>query len=438
MAGIIPDGAGEIIIQKQYLKGKRMVILLPMNTVKTFDKISLLRLAFNGLDEVELEEMAALTELRTYPAGYILCREGADEDIFYILVEGSAVISKSLGAPGSERILRTAGAGDLIGEMALIQNAPRAATVRTTTECTVLEMEKSDFETMLQRSPHMAIDIIRITLDRLRENDQRMIAELQKANKVLRQLDRNKTEFIDVAAHELRTPITILKGYADLLNSSPDVQHHPNLALAAEGVISGADRIHAIVNTMLDVARIDGEPQTLRLVPVLLKQTIFEVMNGLRKAASERKIELSHIHETDTPLIHGDPGLIHKALYHLVINAIKYTPDGGKVTVSTKRARGENEAEGALIEVRDTGIGLDAEHHQLVFDKFYQAGDAIIHSSGTTSFKGGGPGLGLAIVHGVAKSHGGRCWVESAGHDEVNFPGSSFYLFLPLGKGGRV
>ncbi|MCB0541504.1 MAG: PAS domain-containing sensor histidine kinase, partial [Bacteroidetes bacterium] len=81
---------------------------------------------------------------------------------------------------------------------------------------------------------------------------------------------------------------------------------------------------------------------------------------------------------------------------------------------------------------QDTGIGLDSEHHELVFEKFYQTGDAAIHSSGTTSFKGGGPGLGLAIVRGVARAHGGKVWVESAGHDETNFPGCVFYLHLPV------
>jgi signal transduction histidine kinase len=84
------------------------------------------------------------------------------------------------------------------------------------------------------------------------------------------------------------------------------------------------------------------------------------------------------------------------------------------------------------VAVRDRGIGLDPEHHELVFEKFYQVGSVAIHSSGKTSFKGGGPGLGLAIVRGVALAHGGRVWVESAGHDEVNFSGSTFYLQLPV------
>jgi signal transduction histidine kinase len=84
------------------------------------------------------------------------------------------------------------------------------------------------------------------------------------------------------------------------------------------------------------------------------------------------------------------------------------------------------------IAVRDRGIGLDAEHHDLVFEKFYQVGAVSLHSSGKTTFKGGGPGLGLALVRGVARAHGGTVWVESAGRDEVNFTGSTFYLILPL------
>ncbi len=164
-----------------------------MSETQPFDKISLLRLAFKGLADEELQEMAAATRLCTYPPGHILCHEGAYEDIFYIIADGNAVISKNISEQDGERILRIAGKGDLVGEMALIQNVPRSATVRTTTDCTVLEMDKKDFETLLGRSPSMAINIIRTTLDRIRENDQMAIQELQNANKVLRQSGPQQT-----------------------------------------------------------------------------------------------------------------------------------------------------------------------------------------------------------------------------------------------------
>ena len=403
-----------------------------MNETRTYDKISLLRLAFKGLEDNELQEMAALTELRTYPPDRVLCREGAYEDVFYIVADGSVVISKKMIEETGERVLRVAGRGDLVGEMALIQNAPRAATVRTITECTVLEMGKKDFETLLKQIPRMAVDIIHITLDRMRANDQMAIGELQRTNNVLRQLDRNKLEFIQVAAHELRTPLTVLKGFAKLLSAFPEIKANAALGEVVDGIIKGSDRIHEVVNLMLDVTRIDAEILKVSSVPVPLKEIVDDLIHDFKKAADARRIDLSTLHMEDTPNINCDPTLIHKALYHLIVNAIKYTPDDGKVILSSRPIMMDDNVPGIEIAVRDTGIGLDHEHHDLIFEKFYQVGSVAIHSSGKTTFKGGGPGLGLAIVRGVARAHGGKVWVESAGHDEVQFPGSTFYLQLPL------
>ncbi|MBI5963620.1 MAG: cyclic nucleotide-binding domain-containing protein [Chloroflexi bacterium] len=403
-----------------------------MNETKSFDKVSLLRLAFNDLADDELQEMADLTEICTYPPGHVLCREGAYEDIFYIIADGSASISKNISEQEGERILRNVVRGDLIGEMALIQNVARSATVRTLTDLTVLEMEKKDFEAMLSRSPSMAINIIRTTLNRMRENDQIAIQVLQTTNKVLRQLDRNKLEFIQVAAHELRTPLTVLKGYVSVLGSSPDIKANAALGEVMSGILKGADRMHEVVNTMLDVTRIDNEALKIAAVPVPLKRVIADVVHDFSKTAAERQIEIVLEQDAATPNINGDPTLIQKALHHLIVNAIKYTPDGGKVTLRSRPITMDKNTPGVEVSVKDTGIGMDAEHHDLVFEKFYQVGVVAIHSSGKTTFKGGGPGLGLAIVRGVARAHGGKVWVESSGHDEVNFPGSTFYLQLPI------
>lgn len=403
-----------------------------MNASDLHDKIPLLRLAFKGLDDDELREMADLTEFHTYPPGHVLCLEGAYEDVFYIIAEGSAVISKKLIEGQDDRILRVAGMGDMVGEMALIQNAPRAATVRTTSECTVLEMEKQDFETLLSRSPHMAIDIIRITLDRIRANDQMMIEELQKNVKILRQLDRNKLEFIQVAAHELRTPLTVLNGFVNVLRSMPGAREDASLGEVIQGIIKGTERIHEVVNLMLDVTRIGTETLKVASVPVPLKRIIDDLIANFEKATAERKIRIYPQHAEGVPNINGDPVLIQKALNQLIVNAIKYSPDGSMIIITTRPIIMNNRSPGVEVAVRDRGIGLDSEHHDLIFEKFYQVGSVDIHSSGKTSYKGGGPGLGLAIVKGVARAHGGKVWVESAGHDEVNFTGSTFYLQLPV------
>jgi signal transduction histidine kinase len=403
-----------------------------MQETQALDKIALLRLAFKGLSDGELQEMAAATRVCTYPPNHVLCHEGAYEDVFYIVADGKATICKNVSEEDGERVLRIAEKGDMVGEMALIQNVPRSATVRTSTECTVLEMDKKDFETMLGHSPSMAINIIRTTLDRIRDNDRMAIHDLQNTNKVLHHLDRNKLEFIQVAAHELRTPLTVLKGYVNVLRSFPELKTNAALEEVLNGIDKGADRMHEVVNTMLDVTRIDSEGIKLRTSPILLKRAISDVTQELAKPAAERNIELITEISSEAPNINADPVLLQKALYHLLVNAIKFTPDGGKVTFHARPVNMENDTPGVEISVTDTGIGLDPEHHELIFEKFYQVGDVAIHSSGKTSFKGGGPGLGLAIVRGVARAHGGKVWVESRGHDEVNFPGCTFHLQLPV------
>ena len=403
-----------------------------MNETLPDDKIYLLRLAFKGLEDHELEEVARLTEFHTYPPNHILCHEGAYEEVLYIIADGKIVISQKIIDGEEERIIRAGGRGDVVGEMALIQSAPRAATVRTTTDCTVLEMKKGDFETILSRSPHMAIDLIRITLDRIRANDKKMIADLQKTNQVLRQLDRNKLEFILIAAHELRTPLTVLNGYVNVLRSFPETTSNAALGQVTDGILKGTNRMHKVVNMMLDLTRIGSETLKVASEPVPLKRIIADLVRDCEETTKERRIRLSVRHAVNTPEIKGDPALIQKALYQLIINAIKYTPDGGKILITTRPTVFDDNSPSLEIAVRDRGIGLDAEHHDLVFEKFYQVGAVALHSSGKTTFKGGGPGLGLALVRGVARAHGGKVWVESAGHDEVNFTGSTFYLMLPL------
>ena len=403
-----------------------------MNTTSDYEeeKIDLLRMAFKGLDEKKLKEMANLSRLCDYSPDHILCHEGKYEDVFYIVADGNVIITQKAGE--GERILRKGGKGDMIGEMALIQNAPRSATVRTTTACTLLEMGKKDFEAVLRKSPGMAMDITRITLDRIRANDRMAIEDLRRSNKVLQQLDRNKLEFIQVAAHELRTPLTVLKGYVDMLYAFPDIKENEFLEGMLAGISKGAERMHEVVNTMLDVTRIDKSTLNLSFVPVLIKLVIFDIVVNLEKDIENRNIKVTVNHLENLPTIYADPDMIEKTLYHLIVNAIKYTPDGSEVKISTRRVMLENEIPGIEISVADKGIGLDTEHHELVFEKFYQVGSVNIHSSGKTTFKGGGAGLGLAIVKGVAQAHGGKVWVESKGCDEINYPGSTFYLQLPI------
>ena len=111
----------------------------------------------------------------------------------------------------------------------------------------------------------------------------------------------------------------------------------------------------------------------------------------------------------------------------MLLNAVKYTPDGGTITIAGRQLPGFVE-----VTITDTGIGIDLEDQGRIFEKFGQLGAVQQHSSGKTKFKGGGPGLGLPITKGIIEAHGGTIWVESEGYDEVNTPGSTFHILLPL------
>jgi len=411
---------------------RKAVFRVTTAPISTIDKISLLDQAFPGLAPDELQEVAKLTSINAYPQDFRLCHEGAYEDIFYIIAQGEVAVTKKISDTEGERELRKLGWGDFIGEMALIQNAPRSATVRTLTECAVLEMTKPNFESLLSRSPRMTLSIMRSTLARMRQNDQMAIKDLQRTNQILAQLDRNKLEFIEVAAHELRTPLTVMKGYINVMKMDTAVKANAVLMEVLDGLGKGTDRLHEIVNTMLDVTRVDSDKLRIAPVPVPLRSVVNDIVHRLQADAENRQLTIRIEHAPDLPPINADPTLIQKALYHLVVNAIKYTPDGGTITIRTQAVRLEREVPGVQISVQDTGVGIDPEHQELIFEKFYQVGSVALHSSGKTAFKGGGPGLGLAIAKGVARAHGGKIWVESPGCDEKKLPGSVFYLQLPV------
>lgn len=268
------------------------------------------------------------------------------------------------------------------------------------------------------------------TFDEMTTRLQERTVELERTYKVLEQMDRTKASFIEVAAHELRTPLTLVKGYTQML--AMKFKDEPETIALTQGILDGSDRMQEIVGSMLDVSRIDSN--MLKILPedANLGVALGRACKTFQDALKERNLTLAMQGVDGLPVIQADPDQLYKVFYHLVINAIKYTPDGGRITIHghlVESGDGQNEVE---IVVSDTGIGIEPEHHQLIFEKFYQTGEVYMHSSGKTKFKGGGPGLGLAIARGIIEAHDGRIWVESPGHDEVNYPGSKFFVRLPL------
>jgi signal transduction histidine kinase len=264
---------------------------------------------------------------------------------------------------------------------------------------------------------------------------QKRTADLQNAYDRLERMDRAKSDFINIASHELRTPLTVMKGYSQMLLDNAAVQQNEFLRNLASGIYGGTGRLAEIVNNLLDAAKIENQVLAIAPGPVILSSLVDFVLSGLSNSIAERRLIVQIVGLHDLPIIQADLNGLRKVFYHLVGNAIKYTPDGGKITISgrclaeAQAGPGESAVE---IMVADTGIGIDPAMHDLVFAKFYQTGAVSLHSTGKAKFKGGGPGLGLAIARGIVEAHGGRIWVESPGCDEDKCPGSQFHVVLPL------
>lgn len=269
------------------------------------------------------------------------------------------------------------------------------------------------------------------TFDEMTTRLQERTIELEEKNETLRKMDKTKTNFIQISAHELRTPLTLIMGYSQMLEQ--DLKNNPDMQSLAQGILEGAERMTEVVDSMLDVSRIDSNSLVLRKTIMQVEPVVRKVQKEFTTAFKERKIQFSTEGLDALPAISADPDMLQKVFYHLVMNAIKYTPDGGNVKVSGSYVNG-TEPPHLEVSVCDTGIGVDPSMHDLIFQKFSQTGDVLLHSSGKTKFKGGGPGLGLAIARGIVQAHGGHIWVESLGHDEQKYPGSKFIVSLPAQK----
>ena len=251
--------------------------------------------------------------------------------------------------------------------------------------------------------------------------------ELGLVQEKLQTLDQNKSKFISVAAHELKTPLTLIEGYtsmmADLVQNSEQAQMKNYLS----GVNTGILRLRDIIDDMIDVSLIDNNLLTLNIQPMWISHLLNLMRNEFKKPIADRRQNLViNEFEGSDMMIYGDSERLYQALNNVVTNAIKYTPDKGTITIDGRMLPGFIE-----VTVSDTGIGISPENQTLIFDKFGQLVRTDLHSSGKTKFKGGGPGLGLSITRGIIEAHSGTIWVESAGYDEVKLPGSTFHILLP-------
>lgn len=249
------------------------------------------------------------------------------------------------------------------------------------------------------------------------------ITQLEKANQELKRVDEMKSEFVSVASHELRTPLTtiknavqlVLKGKAGEVNDT-----QANFLMMAEKNIN---RLTNILNDLLDLSKIEAGKMGMKFEELDLRVSIDFILSSLNPQAHGKSIRLEMKVEKDLPFVYGDREKVEQILTNLIGNAVKFTPEGGKVTVSARLSDRVKNAVG--ISVHDTGIGIPEDQMEKVFEKFHQV-ESPLHHSAT------GTGLGLAITRGLVEAHQGKIWVES----ELE-KGSTFTFTLPLSRGEK-
>ena len=254
------------------------------------------------------------------------------------------------------------------------------------------------------------------------------VAELQRANAELRRLDKMKRDFVVLAGHELRTPTTLIYGYTNLLKmETQQLQLGETVTDVVDHITTATKRLNEVVDAIINVSLIDAEQLELSAKPIELHSMIQSIILDLQPILTQRNQTLETRDLSDLPRLPGDPNYLRRAFTNLIDNAIKYTPDGGLISIDATQ-----EHEAVHIIVSDTGIGIDRAEQEHIFDKFYVLEDTAFHSTSRSAFLGGGLGLGLAVAHGIIEAHGGRIWVESEGQDPNRMPGSRFHILLPI------
>jgi signal transduction histidine kinase len=373
--------------------------------------------AFPGITPDEVQELISHSQVHSYPVGTVLCREDQIENIFYMILEGEVEVTKSINK-SEARLLQTLDAGDFFGEMALIHNAPRAATVTAKTDLVVLELDKESFDKVLKRSSSVALAMVHEISNRLRENDEMAIEdirlrarELAQAYQKLAEQDVARREFLTNVAHELRTPLMAASGYLQILQQGGALNQE-QLAHALDTVSRNVQQIVTLVNDILFLQEMDLVLPDFQAVDMGEIASI--VLERYKSQAAARDIHLSLTEDRDLPPVSGDVKSLERALTALVDNAIKFSPKGGDVEIRLKK--GDQQI---YVTVEDHGIGISPNTRPRIFDRFY-------HMEKEDDDLFGGIGLGLAITRQVIQQHKGTLEVESE-HGQ----GSTFTMRLP-------
>jgi signal transduction histidine kinase len=255
-------------------------------------------------------------------------------------------------------------------------------------------------------------------LTRLEEELRDSYGKLENAYAELKEEDETKSYFISTASHELRTPLTVINSYLEMfedgmLGKLKEEQYNKLVVMRSQ-----TDHMIRLVEDMLDTSRLESRKFKIQKQPIELEEMARSAIDEMSRLADLKEHSMLLKINKKLPQILGDEQRIRQVFSNLLTNAVKYTPNKGRIEVEIKE-----EKRNILVSISDTGIGVSEKEHAKIFEKFYTVGGKSLTRESERM------GLGLTIARGIVEAHEGRIWVESEGEGK----GSTFYFTLPKG-----
>lgn len=369
-----------------------------------------------------------LTRETTFTIGEILVRQGENGNFMYLILSGRVLAFA--GDLRNPMILGVRGPGEFIGDMSMIDQQPRSATVIAIEPVRALRIEREAFETMLQHVPDMNLCLMQALSQRLRQAEAHRSMEQRSGRLVRIQVERlveekraleaaqkTREQTLNFIIHDLRSPINVIQNVLEMLQMLlPDEILSENRDLFQMGELA-LRNILDMTETLLDLARYDVEKLELQLSTFSITDLVDTMLRMETLPAQNKQITLSGEIEATLSTLTADRRRIERVLLNLLNNALKYTPYGGSITVRALPTQLDDGSPGVMFRVNDTGSGVPVEMRERIFEPHVQL---------DTSH--GGLGLGLNYCRLTVEAHGGRIWVE----DGENGVGSCFVFTLPL------
>lgn len=253
--------------------------------------------------------------------------------------------------------------------------------------------------------------------DKMKKEVRRATSELRQVNKQLTKLDKAKSEFISIASHQLRTPLTAIKGYASMILDGDYGKVNKSIRPAIDRIFIGANRMSTLVENLLNVSRIESGKIVYNMRDVDFKIVVDSLVKKFKVMAYNKKLKLDYICIGNNFHINADEVKVMQVVSNIIDNAVKYTEEGG-IEVKLELA---SDGTDLILSVKDTGVGIDKEDMLNVFQKFTRGKKVtLLYTDGL--------GLGMFFSKKIVEAHKGKIWVESEGDDK----GSTFYVRLPV------